>query len=322
MTPLWFTRGTIQFLAWFAILNVAASVLIAMLAPRLRKQEPPGTAAWWLGVRVFASAAASVFVVAFFVPSYWMFEPQHLNEPLAKLLVLTALITCACGAAGVVRGVLAWRNAERRTRVWMRNARPISLPGTTLPAFEVDADTPVLALVGIVRSRLLVTRGLVAALSPDELAAAVAHEVDHARAWDNLARLVIGSLPDVLPRTSSIRSIEHRWVIASEHRADCAVADHDPRARFELASALVKIARLTPPVPPISEPISAMIGDGNVASRVRRLLDHRASVGPPRPAWRSRWLIALVAAGFLAAAYGPIIEGVHDATEVLVEHLP
>src|SRR5262245_24750512 len=153
--------------------------------------------------------------------------------------MLSALITCVGVAAAVVRGVAAWRSAARRTRVWMRNARPISLPGTTLPAFEVDVDTPMLALVGIVRSRLFVTRGLIAALSPEELAAAVAHEVNHARSRDNLARLVMGSLPDVLPRTSSIRTIEQRWVTASEHRADRAVAAHDPRARLELASALV-----------------------------------------------------------------------------------
>jgi Peptidase family M48 len=322
MTSVWFARGVIQFLAWFTILNAGSWVIAALMARNLGQQKTPGAAALWLGLRVFASAAASVFVVAFFLPSYWMFEPQHVNEPLAKLLMLSALITCVSVAVGVVRGVSAWRSAARRTRAWMRNARPISLPGTTLPAFEADVDTPVLALVGIVRSRLLVTRGLIAALSPDELAAAVAHEVDHARSRDNLARLVMGSLPDVLPTTSSIRTIEHRWVIASEHRADRAVAAHDPRARLELASALVKIARLMPPVPSIFEPISAMIGDGDVASRVRRLLDDRAAAVPPRPVRRSGWLIALVAAVVLVAAYGPLLECVHDTTEVLVEHLP
>src|SRR5262245_51931710 len=296
MTSVWFARGVIQFLAWFAILNAGSGVIAALMARKLGKQDTPGAAALWLGLRVFASAAASVFVVAFFLPSYWMFEPHHVNEPLAKLLMLSALIACVSVAAGVVRGVSAWCSAARRTRAWMRNARPISLPSTTLPAFEADVDTPVLALVGIVRSRLLVTRGLIAALSPDELAAAVAHEVDHARSRDNPARPVMGSLPDVLPRTSSMRAIEHRWVVASEPRADRAVAIHDPRARFDLASALVKIARLTPPVPPISEPISAMIGNGDIASRVRRLLDDGVVPAPRRPARRSRWLIALAAA--------------------------
>jgi hypothetical protein len=322
MTAVWFARGIVQFLAWFTIVNAAAWLIVALIARTINTQATPRTAMIWLGLRVFASAAALMFVVAFFLPSYWLEEPHHLHEPFNKLLVLSALIACAGMAIGVARGVSVCRHAARRTRAWMRNARPITLPGTMLPAFEVDSDTPVLALVGIVRSRLLVTRGLIATLSPDELAAAVAHEVEHSRSWDNLARLVMQALPDVLPATPSMRTLERRWVVASEHRADRAAADHEPRARLELASALVKVARLTPPVPPLSEPISALIGGGDIASRVRRLLDDGAAIAPLRPARLSRWLIALVAVGVLVAAYRPIVEGVHQATEVLVEHLP
>lgn len=321
MTPVWFARGIIQFLAWFTIVNIAAWVIVALVARRLGDAATPRTASLWLGMRVFASAAALLFVVAFFLPSYWTFESHNVVEPFGKLLVLTALIACGGAAAGAIRGVSAWRSAARRTRAWMRNARPITLLATTLPAFEIDSDTPVLALVGIRRSRLLVTRGLIAALSPDELAAAVAHEVEHSRSRDNLARLVMQSLPDVLPVTSSMRRLERQWVVASEHRADRA-ALHEPRARLELASALVKVARLTPTLPPVSEPISALIGGGDVVSRVRRLLDDSAAIVPRRPARLSRWLVVLAAVAIFAAAYRPLLDGVHEATEVLVDHLP
>src|SRR5262245_55431586 len=123
MTPAWFARGIIQFLAWFTIVNVAAWVVVALIARRLGEQATPRAASLWLGMRVFASAAALLFVVAFFLPSYWTLESRTVVEPFGTLLMLTALIACGGATAGVIRGVSAWRNAARRTRAWMRNAR-------------------------------------------------------------------------------------------------------------------------------------------------------------------------------------------------------
>jgi hypothetical protein len=53
-----------------------------------------------------------------------------------------------------------------------------------------------MALVGVLRPRLIVTRGLVAALTDEELAASIGHEVGHSRARDNLTRLLMRATPD------------------------------------------------------------------------------------------------------------------------------
>ena len=109
-----------------------------------------------------------------------------------------------------------------------------------------------MALVGVLRPRLLVTRGLVAALTDEELAASIAHEVGHSRARDNLKRLLMRAAPDLLTATPAARAIERRWASAAEHRADRMAADDSPVARCALASALVKVARLTPAMTPLA----------------------------------------------------------------------
>jgi Peptidase family M48 len=179
-----------------------------------------------------------------------------------------------------------------------------------------------MALVGVVRPRLLVTRGLLEALAPEELLASVAHELGHRRGWDNLKRLAMRAAPDILAPTSVARDIERRWASASERTADHLAGD-DGATRCALASALVKVARLMPPVTPVTEPICTLVGGGDIASRVERLLDDRlvADAARSRP---SRWGIAvtLLAASLVVLGYAPLVRAVHDATELLVRSLP
>ena len=314
-------HGATLTLAWFLIVNIVMSAAVVAWAARAtRGRDNAGSAALWFAARVGPAAAALLFVAGVFVPSYWKYEPRDFVEGFD--VTLTAL---ALGAAGLVvaagaRGLRAWRSAARRTRVWMQTARPLVLAGTRIPAFEIDADAPIMALVGVLRTRLLVTRGLVAALTDEELAASVAHEIGHSRAWDNLKRLLMCTAPDVLTSTAAARAIERRWASASEHSADRMAASDGAFARCALASALVKVARLTPTRTPIAEPISTLIDGGEIASRVEHLLGDAA----PSVRRRSRlgWTGLVVAAAATAMAYAPALRLVHAITEVLVQSLP
>src|SRR5437762_1049263 len=93
---------------------------------------------------------------------------------------------------------MAWFLIVNLACSWLGSARPIEIAGAAVPAFSIDADYPLMALVGILRPRLLVTRGLMHALSDEELAACVAHELGHSQAWDNLKRLAMRASPDLL----------------------------------------------------------------------------------------------------------------------------
>ena len=126
------------------------------------------------------------------------------------------------------------------------------------------------------------------------------------------------SAPDFLLVTSAARALERRWVAASEQVADRGAGDSE-HVRCALASALVKVARITPPVSSISEPISALVDGGDITERVRLLLDD----APPAATSRTmRWLPLAIPAAALALAYSPLLRSVHAVTEILVNSLP
>jgi Zn-dependent protease with chaperone function len=315
-------HGITLALAWFLAVNIAVSLCVACVARRTTGTARARPAAFWFSLRILPAAAAAVFVATLFLPSYWIYEPREFVEGFDLTLTACALGGLALGTVALARGLLAWWRACERARVWMQTARPLALPATLLPAFEIEANAPIMALVGIARPRLLVTRGLLEALTPEELEASVAHEMGHRRGWDNLKRLIMRAAPDVLASTSVARGIERRWASASELEAD-RLAGADRFSRCALASALVKVARLMPSVTPHTEPVCTLVGGGEIASRVERLVIDPCAAPVVRPL-STRWSIAvaLLAASVVALSYGPLVHAVHAATEVLVNSLP
>ena len=316
-----FLHGGTLALAWFLLVNLAMSAAVAAGSGWIiRRWTGADSAAFWFAARLLPAAAALFFVGVVFVPSYWKYEPRDFVEGFDITLTALALGAATLIVAAFVRGVFAWRGAVRRTRVWMQSARPLAIAGTGIPVSEIDVDTPLMALVGVLRPRLIVTRGLVAALTDEELAASIGHEVGHSRARDNLTRLLMRATPDLLTATPAARAIERRWASAAEHRADRMAADGSPVARCALASALVKVARLTPVVTPLAEPISTLIDGGEIASRVERLL------ADATPSARRRsvvgWTALGVGAATTAVGYAPALRFVHTVTELLVHSLP
>jgi Zn-dependent protease with chaperone function len=176
-----------------------------------------------------------------------------------------------------------------------------------------------MALSGIFRPRLLVTRGVVEVLTDEELHAGIAHEIGHFHARDNLKRLAMRAVPDVLVSTRTAAAIEARWASAAEHDADRAGAADNP-TRCALASALVKVAKLTPVSTPIAEPTSTLVDGGDIASRVQRLLDDGAPAASAGHLRRLSMAVAIV--GTLVVSYSTLLWLVHEATELIVNTLP
>jgi Zn-dependent protease with chaperone function len=194
------------------------------------------------------------------------------------------------------------------------------MPAIALPIYEIDSATPMMALVGIVRPRLFITRGVLDALTSEELGAAVAHELGHWRAADNLKRLAMRAAPDLLMASPTSRLVERRWAAAAEHDADQRAADASDvperrRVRCALASALVKVARLIPPPTPTRDPISTLVDGGDIESRVHSLLDDAPAVSPAR-AFSGTAMIGVAAAAVLF--YAPLLRAVHAFTELVV----
>src|SRR5213079_2976619 len=98
----------------------------------------------------------------------------------------------------------------------------------------------------------------------------------------------------------------------------------DPTMRCALASALVKVARLTPSsTPPRSlEPVSTLVDGCDITARVERLLDDRAAASTAAKRRVRLYAAMLVSVAAIAAGYSASLVTIHDATETLVQLLP
>ena len=202
----------------------------------------------------------------------------------------------------------------------MRAARPLALADTSMPAFAIDTDAPLMALVGVLRPRLLITRPVLEALTDEELQR---ERRARARPLARAGTTSSGSRCARRPICCSPRAPRARSSGAGRRRPS-SVADRGAgdsgRARCALASALVKVARLTPPVSSVAEPISALVDGGDITSRVQRLLDDAPSDRARRARCAGLPLAIPVAA--LALGYTPLLRIVHAVTEILVNSLP
>jgi peptidase M48-like protein len=314
-------HGLTLALAWFLVINAALCLLVAIGVRILLSGRSPRSTTFWYALRLMPAFVSFAFVAGLFVPSYWRFEPREAIEGFDVTLTACAAAAALMLAVGFARGLRACRDAARRTREWIRAGRAVRLDGVTIPAFIVDAGAPLMVLTGIFRSRIFVSRQLLDALTPAELKATIDHEMSHSQARDNLKRLAMRLAPDFLSSTAIAAGLERRWASAAEHAADRAAAGDDPAARCELAAALVKVAKLMPqPAMPL-EPISTLVGGGDLASRVERLLDAPVAARS-RHARFAGWTAIVFAAAIVLVTYAPLVRIVHDATEILVNSLP
>lgn len=279
-------------------------------------------------LRVSPALISLAVVAALLLPAYVAHEPAGTGETVGfKLLLLSALsaagLACACW-----RVFSSWRATRRLLRDWMKNARPVGLRGCRVPAYVLRHRFPVVAVVGVLRPRLFVAEGLFAELTADEISAAVAHELGHVSARDNLKRALMRVCRDALLFNPCGHALDRQWAEASEAAADEHAAARGGRVALDLASALVKVARLVPDGARPSMPAAALlIGDGGLDGRVRRLLKLAERPAQPDGSLLPRWLPA--GSALLAFAAAAVVVGhspdlhlsAHGLIEVAVDLL-
>ena len=157
----------------------------------------------------------------------------------------------------------------------MTAATEIQLPGIDVRAFQLAHQFPIIAVIGTLRPRLFIADQVLQSLSADELAAAIAHEYGHLTARDNLKRGLSRTCRDALivPFGSSL---DRAWSETAEAAADERAAQASPDVALNLASALVRIARMVPVGARAELPLASfLVGDERrgIKARVRRLLE-------------------------------------------------
>jgi beta-lactamase regulating signal transducer with metallopeptidase domain len=183
----------------------------------------------------------------------------------------------------IVRGIGTWRATARLTAEWLRKAEPIQTPTVRVPAYQIEHPFPLIAVVGAFRPRLFIARQIFQSLTPAELTAALEHENGHLLAYDNLKRTVARACRD-LSLIPVGRGLDRAWLDASEAAADEFAARRNREIGLDLASAIVKIARMIPDgARPTMPAVAFLAGDEGAQgfrARVRRLV--HLSESPPR----------------------------------------
>ncbi|MCG3159614.1 MAG: hypothetical protein JMDDDDMK_00608 [Acidobacteria bacterium] len=323
--------GLAALLTLNAITSLLTSVLWRALRRRAEKWPASARAQLIFALRVSPSIIAIVCVGALLLPAYIAHEPRHVVEPVSlKLAALSAL-----SAAGLLlaawRGVAAWIATRRLTNDWLRAAEPINSNQIPIPAYRLSHSFPVIAIVGAIRPRLFIADHLFQSLTREEMAAAIAHERGHLAARDNLKRALLRACRDALAIVPSGGRLDRAWAEASEAAADEHAAKTGCAAALDLASALVKIARLVPAGAKPAMPAGVLlIGDdaGGIARRVRRLTEIAGfdQVETAQPRFGSRalpWacLAAILTSVILMATHPPMLLAVHNVIEIAVSKL-
>jgi len=234
---------------------------------------------------------------------------------------LSCVILGTLGAAlwllSLTRSIRAIVRCAVHNRRIARVADKIYFPQHRSSALVLDAAQPLLALIGLLRPRLIVSRGLLQSLSAQELDAALTHEQAHRSSRDNLKRLLLLLAPDTLPFFNPLRALEPTWGKFTEWAADDCAAAGNPQRALSLAAALLRVARVgsTPTLPYLST--SLLARDCDLEIRVDRLL-HPAAL-PKRSRLRFRAVVVFGALAVGALLLAPsTLSFIHELQELLL----
>jgi Zn-dependent protease with chaperone function len=263
-------------LTFNSIASLFASLLWRVLGQGAQRFSAASSASIIFLLRIFPIVAGTVCVVMLLAPAYLAHEPRTSHEDISLKLAIIAAASAVGLALALFRVIAAWRATSRLTLAWMCNADPFELPQIGIPAFLIEHPFPVIAIVGMLRPRLFIANKVLTSLTPSELLAAIEHETGHVVAYDNLKRGLMRACRDVLVVVPCGRRLDRAWLEASEAAADEFAAGRGSRTALDLASALVKIARLVPtgvrPAMPVGAFLIEADDSGGVKARVRRLM--------------------------------------------------
>ena len=242
--------GITLVLALLLTINATATLLtagVARASKRILWKCSARTRAEILFVmRIGPPVVAIVAIAAFMIPSYLKYEPYATKETVSWKLGALAAISAIGVALAIVRGVRSWLATRSLLKQWLNASTPIHLDSITVPTFVLQHSFPIIAVVGAIRPRLFIASHVLESLSEEELAAAIAHEYGHLAAQDNFKRSVMRISRAALLIIPCGRWLDRTWSEASESAADEHAAQKSSEVALDLASALVRIARMIP----------------------------------------------------------------------------
>jgi Zn-dependent protease with chaperone function len=325
-------------LALLLTINATSTMVTAGLGrlfkPLLRKCSARTRAEILFVMRIGPPVNAIVAIVAFMIPSYLLYEPHVTDEYVSwKLGTLAGLSAVGVGLA-FLRGVRSWLATRSLLKQWLSSATQITLDAISVPTFVFRHPFPIIAVVGALRPRLFIANQVLESLSEEELSAAIAHEYGHLAAHDNFKRAVMRISRAALLLIPCGRSLDRAWIEASESAADEHAAQRSSLVALNLASALVRIAKMIPKgqqqIMPAS--VSAFLAGHEdtprVRVRVRRLVELAATdpslLGSSAPLVRFMpWVVltVFIVVSVMIESRPQVLAAVHAFVEEVVKFL-
>ena len=246
---MYYLLGISLTLAFLLAANIAAAILSAFVWKFLRKR--------WLSIgvksaadiafclRVLPLGMSAVFVFSFVVPAYVIHEPEASGEEIGYKLAAAAMISLAAVIVAISRIARTWIVTHRLVSNWLQNSSEPRFTAGGVPVYRIRHDFPVVAITGVFRPRVFIADKVADKLTSTELDAAIAHELGHLASRDNLKRTILRVCGDLVILPIG-RTIERDWSELSESVADQYAATFGGAGALDLASALIKIARIAP----------------------------------------------------------------------------
>ncbi len=272
-------------MASFFLAHLALGAALSLSVPaaiRLSERLRPQLAARLLLLLRLAPTGLSLLMVAgLLAPSYLWLEPRATTEPIGWVCLAAAALGLAVWSLSITRALRAAGRSVRHIRHCQRAARKTYLRGETAPVWLMEDLAPLVMLAGVLRSRLVISRKVVSALSAEQLSAVLRHERAHSRSRDNFKRLLVLLAPGMLPFFRGFGRLERAWARFAEWAADDFAVGGDSRRSLTLAAALVRVARLgAVPSPPVL--VTSLMAKGiDLSARVDRLLHFVPATAKP-----------------------------------------
>lgn len=227
-----------------SLLSFAAKFSSGAAIRIAERMRPRSASHFLLGVRLLPFALGVSAVLGLCVPSYLWLEPQATAERAGWAFLTFAFFGAFVWALSIARAARAVIVSNRYSRTWRKAGREGRLPGENSNAVIVKKGAPLLALAGVYRPRLMVSEGVLGALSAEQLAVALRHEKAHRSSRDNLKRLLLLLAPDGVPFATNFSALDREWSRFSEWAADDEAVQGDSGRALSLAEALLRVARM------------------------------------------------------------------------------
>jgi Zn-dependent protease with chaperone function len=264
----WLASSTLMLFALWILFGIALRVvypLFKLLITRISAAQGSLLLLLYLSLPLVASGWLVLSMYWPDVARWLVVEHCHSglcqpHGPVNELAVWPALIL---GIWIVGRLVGSWRRFYLPARKLLKQLNSLGISHSEfieLPENSVAAFT-----VGILRSKVFLSRGLLALCTDQDVKIIIAHEQAHQRRFDNLRRIIAGLLVAPLPQTLT-RTMLNDHQLLCEQACDDMAAESIPRE--SVAETVLKVARLQSRTPEYA----SAFADSHTRLRIEALL--------------------------------------------------